>query len=43
MSEKSIVSNQSQSDGEKYFPEVSTTELLQEIKQIPREYWSNLL
>ena len=43
MSEQSIVSNQSQSNGEKYFPEVSTTELQQEIKQIPREYWSNLL
>ncbi len=28
MSEQSIVSNQSQSNGEKYFPEVSTTELL---------------
>ena len=42
MSDKSIVSNQHQSDGESYFPEVPLTELLQEIEQTPREYRSNL-
>lgn len=43
MSDKSVVSNQHQSDGESYFPEVPITELLQEIEQTPREYRSNLL
>lgn len=43
MSEQSVVSNQPHSNGESDFPEVSITELLQEIEQMPREYWSNLL
>ncbi len=43
MSEQSVASNQSQSDGDRCFSEVSITELLQEIEQTPRDYWSNLL
>jgi hemerythrin superfamily protein len=43
MSEKSIVTNESQNHPENHFSEVSITELLQEIQQTPREYWSNLL
>ena len=43
MSEQSVISNQPQSDGERYFSEVAITKLLFEIEQTPREYWSNLL
>ncbi|MBW4592063.1 MAG: hypothetical protein KME46_03820 [Brasilonema angustatum HA4187-MV1] len=43
MSEQSIVTNESQNNRENSFSEVSITELLQEIQQTPREYWSNLL
>jgi hypothetical protein len=43
MSEQSIVTNDSQNNRENNFSEVSITELLQEIQQTPREYWSNLL
>ncbi|MDF5725015.1 MAG: hypothetical protein PUP91_32100 [Rhizonema sp. PD37] len=43
MSEQSVVSNQSQNDGDRCFSEVSITEFLQEIEQTPRDEWSNLL
>jgi hypothetical protein len=43
MSEQSIASDQSQNNEEKYLQEVSTDELLEEINQIPREYWCNLI
>ncbi|MGK7875766.1 MAG: hypothetical protein AB4426_21465 [Xenococcaceae cyanobacterium] len=42
MSEQSLINQQPQNDIDSDYPEVSITELLQEIQETPREYWSNL-
>ncbi len=43
MSEQTILTNQSPSNRDNHTSEVSVIDLLQELQQTPKEYWSNLL